>query len=281
MQALLELPGYELLARLGGGPLTEVYAARELSTDSFCAVKLLRADVLDAPTAIKLLQREARACLAVQHASLVRLRYTHVTRPPYFLVMELLEGESLRRRLRSDERFEPRTAVGIARQIAEGLEALHRSGFAHGDVKPDNVRLAGDGRAVLLDLGFAHRPGENDALLKQGYVLGTANYLAPELCAREPVDSLASDLFSLGVMCFEMLTGHLPYPPGKVHETMRRHLRDTPDELYRHVDVLPSALVRLVERLLARQPEERPSAFAVVQQLQALDFGSIGLRKSA
>src|SRR5688572_27910011 len=100
MKAVPKVPGYELLTRLGGGLLTSVYAARELASDSPCAVKLLREDWEDPPTAIKLLQREARACLAVRHARLVRLRHAHVTNAPYFLVMELLPGESLRRRLR-------------------------------------------------------------------------------------------------------------------------------------------------------------------------------------
>src|SRR5205823_9529691 len=127
--------------------------------------------------AVKLLQREARACLAVRHPQLVRLRDAHVTRPPYFLVMDLLPGESLRSRLRRDYRLDVPTALWIARQTAESLAALHRAGFIHGDVKPDNIRMTGEGNAILLDLGFAHRPGENAAFLEQGYVLGTVNYL--------------------------------------------------------------------------------------------------------
>src|SRR5262249_5949574 len=102
MQALPTIPCYELLQRLGGGPLTCVYSARDCATDPDCAVKALRADWEDQPTAIKLLQREARAGLAVRHPHLVRLLDVHVTRRPYFLVMELLAGESLRRRLRRD-----------------------------------------------------------------------------------------------------------------------------------------------------------------------------------
>jgi serine/threonine protein kinase len=279
MQPLPTVPGYELYVRLGGGPLTEVYAARDLGTDSPCAVKLLRPQIHDEPTAIKLLQREARACLAVRHPHLVRLLYTHVTRPPYFLVMELLDGESLRQRLRRDYRLAYETSVWIARQTAEAIDALHRAGFAHGDVKPDNMRLVSDGQAVLLDLGFAHRPGENSALLNQGYVLGTANYLAPELCGPDPVDGLASDLFSLGVMCFEMLTGLLPYPPGPARETMRRHLLEQPADIRASAENVPQALARLLERLLARHPDERLSAALAVQHFIALEIATIGRRR--
>src|SRR4029077_3833885 len=140
---------YEVLSCLGGGTLTSVYAARVCATDAACAVKLLRPDWEVQPVAIKLLQREARACLAVSHPHLVKLVDAHVLRPPYFLVMEMLPGESLRRRLRRDYRLEVRTALWIARQTAEALAALHHQGFIHGDVKPDNIRLIADGKAVL------------------------------------------------------------------------------------------------------------------------------------
>src|SRR5437899_11521802 len=159
MPAVPRIPGYELLACLGGGTITSVYSARALADDGPCAVKILRPGWEDDPIAVKLLQREARAGLAVRHPHLVRLRQANVTRPPYFLVMELLAGESLRRRLRRDYRLEVPTALWIARQIAEALAALHKAGFLHGDIKPDNIRLVSEGNAILIDLGFAHRPG--------------------------------------------------------------------------------------------------------------------------
>src|SRR5207248_1987924 len=171
MQIAPKIAGYQLLDRLGGGPLTQVFSARDYATDTPCAVKLLRPEWQAQPTAIKLLQREARAGLVVRHPHLVRLLDTHVTRPPYFLVMEFLPGESLRRRLRRDYRLDVPTALWIVRQTAEALAALHRAGFLHGDVKPENVRLIDDGTAVLIDLGFAHRPGENPRLRQQGYLL--------------------------------------------------------------------------------------------------------------
>jgi serine/threonine protein kinase len=279
MQPLPTIPGYELLAPLGGGPLTCVYSARDLADDRPCAVKVLRPDWDGDITAVKLLQREARAGLIVRHPHLVRVEYAHVLTPPYFLVMELLGGESLGRRLRREYRAEVGTAVWVARQTAEALAALHRAGFVHGDVKPDNVRLVGDGTAVLIDLGFAHRPGENDPLLRQGYILGTVNYLAPELCRPQPRGDAASDLFSLGVTLFEALTGRLPYPPGTVGQTFKRHRCDPPADLRRCGADVPRELALLVGRLMARHPEERPKAGAVVRQLIALEIA--GLRRRA
>lgn len=274
-------PGYELLDRLGGGPITHVYSARDYSTGGVCAVKVLRAEWQDQPTAIKLLQREARAGLAVQHPHLVRLLDAYVMRAPYFLVMELLPGETLRRRLRRDYRLDLATALWIVRQTAEALAALHRAGFVHGDVKPDNIRLVDDGTAKLIDLGFAHRPGENAAFLRQGYLLGTIDYLAPELCAFDADIDQSCDLFSLGVTFFEMLAGRLPYPTGSVPLTLRRHRCDPPADIRRYASSLPAALVTLLVRLLAHEPRDRPRAAAVVQQLVGLEIATLGRRRAA
>ncbi|HYV36331.1 MAG TPA: serine/threonine-protein kinase [Gemmataceae bacterium] len=282
MQPMPRIPGYELHTCFGGSLLTSVYSGRSRAGDVPCAVKVLNRDWQDDATAVKLLQREARACLAVRHPHIVKLLDAHVTRSPYFLVMELLGGESLRRRLRRDYRLQLADALWITRQTAEALAALHRAGFVHGDVKPDNIRVAGDGRAILLDLGFAHRLGENAQLLEQGYVLGTVNYLAPELCAPEPEDDFASDVFSLGVTLFEMLTGQMPYPAGSIEQTFRRHESDPPADLRQHAVVpLPSGLPRLVEKLLARRQEDRPRAAAVVQQLIGMEIAAIGGRRTA
>jgi serine/threonine protein kinase len=281
MQPMPQIPGYDLLAPLGGGPMTVVFGAREQATDRPCAIKTVRPDWEDQPTAVKLLQREARAGLSVRHPHLVRLTHAEVTRPPYFLVMDLLPGESLRGRLARDYRLEAAEALSVIRQTAEALAALHRAGFLHGDVKPDNIRLTGDGAAVLIDLGFAHRPGENADFLRDGYVLGTADYLAPELCAPDPSEDLNSDVFSLGVTLFEALTGRLPYPPGSLSQTFRRHRCDPPADVRGSVRNLPAGVGALMERLLAHRPAERPRAATVVQQLVKMEIAVLGWRRTA
>jgi serine/threonine protein kinase len=194
--------------------------------------------------------------------------------------MDWLPGESLRRRLRREYSLDCSTALWIGRQVAEALSALHRAGFLHADVKPDNIRLT-DAGAVLIDLGFAHRPGENAQMRQHGYVLGTASYLAPELCAGDDNGDFRSDLFSLGVTLFEMLVGRLPYPLGTVEETLLRHMKDEPLDIGVHLATVQPGVAALVNALLQRRPENRPRAAAVVQQLVSLEIATFQKRRAA
>ena len=264
MSLLPRVPGYELLQPLGGGPLTHVFKARCSDTDELCAVKLLRDEWVDHATAIKLLRREARALFAVRHPHVVRLLDAHVARPPYAIVLELLGGESLRERLQREYSLDLRTAVWMARQTADGLSALHRAGFVHGDVKPENIRLTDPGTAVLVDLGFAHRPGA-DMELGEDYVLGTANYLAPELCHDANADGFATDWYSFGITALEMLTGTVPGPT----QTAGHILADFADRW-------PARLLALVEGLVAERPDDRPTGPIVLHELIALEIAALG-----
>jgi len=281
MKALPRIPGYELLTCLGGGAVTTVYSARACDTDFPCAIKVLRPDWEDQPVAVKLLQREARAALGARHANLVRVLDAHVMTPPYYLVMEYLAGESLRRRMRRDYCLDVTTSLWIIRQVAEALSALHRKDFIHSDIKPENIRLVDIGKAILLDLGFAHHPGENAPFLEKGYVLGTVNYLAPELCRQSPQDDVRADIYSLGITLFEMLTGQLPYPAGTPTETMHAHRIQEPMLLTDLQPEASAALTELVDRMLSKDADDRPSAEQLVQELVGFEIASLSRRRAA
>ena len=258
MQSLPQIPDFDILRPLGGGPLTEVFAARRHDDDRLCALKLPRENWPGHTTAVRLLRREYRALRTARHPHIVRMLDAHVTDPPYFVALEFLDGETLRDRLQRDYALDLRTTIWIARQMAEALAALHRAGFIHGDVKPENLHILDNGTAVLMDLGFAHRPGENGVFADDGYVLGTANYLAPELCGDAPDDGPAADWFSFGVMVFEMLSGALPYANGTVNELLADRRQDAAmDGLMAFARAWPPRLTALLERLLAMQPPAR------------------------
>jgi serine/threonine protein kinase len=265
------LPGYVLGSRLGGGPTCDVYSAADDRGLFEWAVKVLRDDAARDFTNVQLLRREARAGLAVRHPHLVRVvRAVTDGEPPLHVVMRRVSGRSLRAVLKSTEWLGFRLAGSVARQVAGALAALHAAGYVHGDVKPENIHLGPDRTATLLDLGFARRPGEDAGLLGSGFVLGTANYVAPELCDRPETDSPAADVFSLGVTLFELLTGELPYPDGGVEETMVRHRDVQAESLRQWRGAWPDGLAGLADRMLSRHPDERPTAARVGRELNKL-----------
>jgi serine/threonine protein kinase len=154
--------------------------------------------------------------------------------------------------------------------MAEALAALHRAGFVHGDVKPENVHLLDAGTAVLVDLGFTHRPGENGVFAEEGYVLGTANYLAPELHGEKPADGPAADWYSFGVMLFEMLTGQRPEIDSRRFGEASTLLRS----------VANPRLIALLDGLLAKNASARPADALIVHELIALEIAALGRRRA-
>ena len=265
------LPGYVLGPRLGGGPTCDVYSAANGDGCFDWAVKVLRDDAAADPTNVQLLRREARAGMAVRHPHLVRVVRSGADGPaPVHLVMRRVPGRSVRIALRRKGWLDPALAGSIGRQVAEALAALHAAGYVHGDVKPENIHLGPDRTATLLDLGFAHRPGEDESLLDTGFVLGTANYVAPELCDQPETDGPAADVFSLGVTLFELLTGELPYPAGGIEETMLQHRDSAPESLRAWRGKWPAGVVSVLDRMLARDPAARPPAAEVGAELMAV-----------
>jgi eukaryotic-like serine/threonine-protein kinase len=262
------LPGYVLGVRLGGGSTCDVYSAVDLRGRASLAVKVLREDAARDPTNVQLLVREAQVGMSIRHKHLVRVVRAGVDESqPMHLVMERAPGRSLRRVLNAKGWLNAHVTCTIGRQVAGALAALHAAGFVHGDVKPDNIHVCAGPTATLLDLGFAHQPDDDHGLLCDGYILGTANYVAPELCEQPERDTPAADIFSLGVTLFEVLTGHLPYPQGNVGETMLQHRDAVPESLWRWQGGWPLGVADMVDRMLARNPDARPTAKTVEREL--------------
>lgn len=267
----LRLPGYVCGRRLGGGPTCHVY----LATNEFgqsVAVKLLNAAAEQNPSAVELLRREAIAGMAVAHSNVVRIVDAHVARSPYFLVMDCVPGTTAKDQLYRHGPFPVSTTLGIIRQVADGLTVLHRAGFIHGDVKPSNIMLPRPGQATLIDLGFAHRPGELKPWTDRGNVIGTANYLAPELARLPIADAEAADLYSLGVTCFEMLTGFLPYPGRSTAEVVRQRAHCLPAQL---PNSFPPSLRRLIATLTEPRASERPNPRQLVHELAGMQIAEM------
>ncbi len=255
---------YELVALIGSGGMGEVYKARDSRLDRHVAVKVLPQHLSAHPDAMTRFEREAKAVAALSHPNILAIHDFGHEGGTAYLVMELLEGESLRQRM-AHSTLNWREAVKICASVAEGLAAAHAKGIIHRDIKPENVFLTTDGLVKILDFGIARvkkavvsnaetliSQGLNET--KPGTLMGTIGYMSPEQVRGERADA-PSDIFSLGCVMLEMLTGQRPFARKSNAETMAAILRDDPPSL--EATDLPPELDRILFRCLEKAPEER------------------------
>ena len=253
---------YEVVSPLGAGGMGEVYRARNARLGPDVAIKVLPPDVAQDADRRTRFEREARAVAALSHPNILALFDIGTEGDQLFVVTELLEGESLAERL-THGALPVRKAVEIAVAIARGLSAAHGKGIAHRDLKPANVFLLSDGQVKILDFGLARdvtassgATQTQSALTDPGTVLGTAGYMAPEQIRGQPVDGRA-DLFALGVVLYEMLSGTRAFARETTVETLNAILKEDPPELAATRTDLPPALDRIVRHCLDKNPTER------------------------
>ncbi len=264
------------------GSLARIYRARPAgaATDrpATYAVKMLRPEWEDDPHAIWLLQREALVGQSVSHPHLVPVLAASVLEPPRLLAMPWLEGASLQARLAAGEEFDVPTALWIARQTAEALAALHAEGWLHGDVAAGNIHISSAGHVTLLDLNFARRAGETGSAADRP-IMGTASYLAPEYFTSSFQADIRSDIYSLGVVLFEILSGQLPFAGDDLAALAAEHRQAAPPDLGQLAPHVPREVVRLVHWMLAKQPLRRPqSPRELISRLTALEIATFSLR---
>lgn len=259
---------YEIQDLLGRGGYGLVYEAVDRRWGRVVALKVLRADRWS-EAAVRRFQREAELVRHLHHPRLVRVYETGSDGENLYLTMERAWGESLECRLRRG-RLPVGGAVEVAIRVAEALEVLHGAGLVHRDVKPSNVLTDGRGRVKLADFGLTRCTGSGGADAGGNReTVGTAEYMAPEDALGEPLDA-RSDLYSLGVVLYEMLTGELPHRGRTPLGTLLAHLQqEAPDVRQRRPEV-PAWLARVVARLLARRPDDRyPGARALLDDLSS------------
>jgi serine/threonine protein kinase len=269
---------WRLLDEIGRGAWSRVYLARPADTKrggSGCyAVKLLDPAWEIDSLAIATLRREAIVGMTVADPHLVSVLAAHVHESPHYLVAPFLPGVSLAERLRGG-RVSIRNAAWIARQVASGLAALHETNWRHRDVKPANIVVSPSGHATLVDLGMCQRR-ENAAAMTARPIVGSFDYLAPEAVTPGMACSVATDLYSLGVVLFEMLTGHLPFYGRTAGELAEKHRRAAPQPIAELRPNVPAELAELVRELLAKQPVRRPSsANEVVERLVRIEIATL------
>lgn len=270
---------YELVERLGSGGMGTVYRARRLHIGDDVAVKILRPELVLDAEAIERFRREARSAAMISHPNVVIIHDFSDARSsnaPAYIVMELVRGTSLRILLKREGRLTPGRAVALMREICAGVGIAHRRGVLHRDLKPDNVIVtpaAHDGAgesAKVVDFGLAKLRDVQaaSALTQSGAVMGTLYYMSPEQCSGEELDA-RSDVYSLGAMLYEMLTGDAPFQANSLPALIAKHLNEPPPAFPVGLQI-PSALATACYGALGKRREQRPAdAIALSKELQA------------
>ncbi|HSN88428.1 MAG TPA: serine/threonine-protein kinase, partial [Thermoanaerobaculia bacterium] len=269
------LAHYRVLGQLGKGGMGEVYAAEDQRLRRQVALKVLSPEMALEPRHLERFQREARSVAALNHPNIVTIYSVEEAKGLHFLVLELVEGETLADRLAATGPMPLDRVLAIALPLTEALEAAHERGIVHRDLKPRNIMVNGEGRVKILDFGIArlaHAEEESreTGLTQAGGVVGTMPYMSPEQFQGRPADQ-RSDLFSLGVILYEMATGQRPFQGKGQLATMASILYDTPPPPSTLVPGLPDRFDEIVSLCLAKEPFLRYRGAAELRKdLQAL-----------
>ncbi len=260
-----KLGRYEILSLIGTGGMGEVYLARDTQLDRNVALKLLSHKYTDNTEWLRRFVREAKAASALNHPNIITIHEIGEFNGIHYIATEYIEGKTLRHKLAGGQMKKPR-ALNVATQLASALSAAHAAGIVHRDIKPENIMLRPDGYVKLLDFGLA-KPMKSSALkvetgnLSQlntdpGIVMGTINYMSPEQARGLSVDP-RSDVFSLGVVLYEMLTGRAPFEGSTTSDVIVAILDREPTRLSSRLQEIPAELERIVTKALRKDREER------------------------
>ena len=232
-----------------------VYEAEDLLLGRRVAVKVLREQFASDPGFLARFQREARAAASLSHPNIVAVHDVGSDAGTQYIVMELVLGRTLKELIDEQAPLSTARIVDIGRQIADALEYAHQCGIVHRDVKPHNILVTRDGRAKIADFGIAVALGSS-SLTEAGYVVGSAHYISPEQASGEPATS-CSDLYSTGILLYEMATGQLPFEGDSSVAVALKHLQEQPVPPRRLNPRIPESLQRVILTAIAKNPEDR------------------------
>lgn len=256
---------FEIMRLLGRGGMGAVYLAREYSLDRLVAIKVLLPEATTGDSSERF-KREARTAAKLTHPNIVPLHAFGEGEGMMYFVMGFVQGETLKGKLERRGRIDPDETRRILRDIAGALHYAHEQGVVHRDVKPDNILIEDEsGKPLLTDFGIARSVTSGETLTQVGTTLGTPHYMSPEQASGERDIDGRSDLYSLGVIGYQMLSGRLPFEGDNIREVMVQHVTKEPVALKTLVPSLPEDLARIITQCLAKEPDER---FADGQSIQ-------------
>ncbi len=261
---------YRIVRRLGQGGMGTVYQAFDAELERTIALKTIRPDLAANAAALRRLKQETLLTRQIAHRNVVRVFDLGVADGLRFITMEFVDGADLKSLLDIRGKFAPKDAVAVMKQVCQGLQAAHAEDVIHRDLKPQNILVGRDNRVRIVDFGLA-RSFEQTGITRTGAVLGTPHYMAPEQ-ALGGVSDARSDIFALGVVLYELLTGELPFPAENMVESFLARTRDRARHITSLDPSIPQWLARTVMRCLDRDPARRyQSAQELLEELNAAD----------
>jgi serine/threonine-protein kinase len=258
---------YKLESKLGSGGMSTVYLAKDETLERMVAVKVLHGEISDQPDQLERFRREARSVAQVSHPNVVAVIDAGEDGGHPYIVFEYIEGETLKQRIDRLGRLPVDEAAAYGIEIGRGLAAAHGRMLVHRDVKPQNVLIDTEGRAKVTDFGIA-RSLESDGLTKTGRVLGTTDYVSPEQAMGHNVDA-RSDIYSLGILLYEMLTGKVPFEAETLVGVAMKHVNEPLPNVQKRRPEVSSALAAVIENATEKEPKRRyPDMAAMLDDLE-------------
>ncbi|MBQ6131107.1 MAG: Stk1 family PASTA domain-containing Ser/Thr kinase [Selenomonadaceae bacterium] len=260
---------YELEEKIGSGGMAEVYKAHDRLLARPVAIKILHAEYRSDMEFIERFHREAKSAARLSHPNIVSIYDVGVAGNDHYIVMEYVQSSTLKKKIQDEGPLDLLTAVSIAKDIANGLTHAHANNIVHCDIKPHNILMTEDGRAKITDFGIARAVTES-TLTYGGSVIGSVHYFSPEQ-ARGGSITPKSDVYSLGIVLYEMLTNRLPFTGENPVAIAMKHIEEEPISPSRYRPQIPPMLEAIVCRTMSKSPEIRPSSFELVQELSNVE----------
>lgn len=248
---------YQLEQKIGEGGMASVYSARDLKLHRRVAVKVLHSQYVNDAGFLGRFAHEAQAAAVLSHPAVINVYDVGQDGTTHYIVMEYVDGENLKTRVNREAPLPVSQSVAIAEAVAYGLDSAHRLGMVHRDIKPQNIMITRDGHVRIADFGIA-KSGFSSALTDTGQTFGTADYISPEQ-AQGKTATAQSDLYSLGVTLFEMLTGQLPFTGDSSVSVAMQHVNSPPPSIRSINPHVPVQLEALIMSVLAKDPQQRPA----------------------